>query len=235
MGKARKRKRDDDDASKRENLDPKSPVSPVHRDLLSLYYNSVTSLRSHLLAGLPSSSRLRRRKIKLLGTSSNPSPLEAQLAYILDHALVCGDATHTALDEVRWAQWRAYSSTQGQDESTVTITGGPTDAAHLQAEVVDFVVWSLFQREKGTSRPRNLLCDGLKRTHSEVKAPTTVNGVSIHFANSQVVALKSTPWSALLRLLGSSGERLMMNLLLDWSIFMPLKAGYQNYYQLSGP
>ena len=35
-------------------------------------------------------------------------------------------------------------------------------------------------------------------------------------------------------LLGKSGERIMLDLLLDCAIFVPVKAGFDNYYQRNG-
>lgn len=46
--------------------------------------------------------------------------------------------------------------------------------------------------------------------------------------------MKQAPWPQLLQLLGKSGEFMMINLLLDCSIFLNVEAGHGNYYQLSG-
>lgn len=46
--------------------------------------------------------------------------------------------------------------------------------------------------------------------------------------------MKRAPWPQLLQLLGKSGESVMINLLLDCSIFLPVESGQGNYYQLSG-
>lgn len=46
--------------------------------------------------------------------------------------------------------------------------------------------------------------------------------------------MKQAPWPQLLQLFGKSGESMMINLLLDGSIFLPVEAGQGNYYQLSG-
>lgn len=46
--------------------------------------------------------------------------------------------------------------------------------------------------------------------------------------------MKQAPWPQLLRLLGKSGELMMINLLLDCSLFLHVDAGHGNYYQLSG-
>ncbi|KAI0141095.1 hypothetical protein F4776DRAFT_614090 [Hypoxylon sp. NC0597] len=46
--------------------------------------------------------------------------------------------------------------------------------------------------------------------------------------------LKQQPWPQLLSLMGESGERIMLDLLLDCAIFVPLKAGANNLCQISG-
>lgn len=46
--------------------------------------------------------------------------------------------------------------------------------------------------------------------------------------------IKQAPWPQLLQLLGKAGEGMMINLLLDCSLFLPLEAGRGNYYQLCG-
>ena len=46
--------------------------------------------------------------------------------------------------------------------------------------------------------------------------------------------MKKAPWSDLLKLLGKSGERIMIELLFEAAIFMPIEAGHGNYCQISG-
>lgn len=54
------------------------------------------------------------------------------------------------------------------------------------------------------------------------------------YPNSHAKTLREAPWPQLLALLGQSGERVMIDLLLDCSVFVAVEAGFQNYYQLSG-
>jgi telomerase reverse transcriptase len=106
---------------------------------------------------------------------------------------------------------------------------------------VDFAVWLLFSRDKkGAERPRNLLCDGFRREserRAHGKASATrgqIPGLFEVFTNNHVRALKQDPWPHLLLLLGKAGERIMIDLLLDCSIFSKLAAGRDNYQQLTG-
>jgi hypothetical protein len=52
--------------------------------------------------------------------------------------------------------------------------------------------------------------------------------------NGSVKALKTPVWCRLQTLLGQSGDRIVMDLLLDCAIFRPIPGDLGNYYQLSG-
>jgi len=62
----------------------------------------------------------------------------------------------------------------------------------------------------------------------------TIPGIFLFHPNPRVQSLKEAPWPQLLSLLGRAGERLMIDLLLDETIFLSIRAGRDNYYQLSG-
>jgi telomerase reverse transcriptase len=59
-------------------------------------------------------------------------------------------------------------------------------------------------------------------------------GVSLRFPNPQVTALKSSPWTDVLTLLGIHGEDIMSKLLLDCGIFSCVNEGKAAYHQISG-
>ncbi|KAL6800295.1 hypothetical protein J3E68DRAFT_269148 [Trichoderma sp. SZMC 28012] len=48
------------------------------------------------------------------------------------------------------------------------------------------------------------------------------------------MALREAPWPQLLALLGQAGERVMINLLSECSVFLKVDAGLDNYLQLTG-
>jgi telomerase reverse transcriptase len=108
-------------------------------------------------------------------------------------------------------------------------------------QIVDFAIWLLFSREKKTGeRPKHLLCDGFRRDfdrklHGKSSvAQGQIPGLFAVYTNNHVRTLKEEPWPQLLLLLGKAGERIMIDLLLDCSIFRQVRAGRGNYEQLSG-
>ncbi|CAN8099264.1 unnamed protein product [Discula destructiva] len=214
----------------------------VKHDLLAQYYPTTLTLRQYVLDTLPPSSRLRRRKIAAVGsepsTDQDPGGIRAQLARLLDTTVV---GLHVPPKELAKAQaesrlqhWFDYSQ---RDDSRVTLSGGDdASAVHFQSEIVDFVIWLLFSREKEPSkRPQHLLCDGFRKGTSHQAGWNSVQGLYSLYFNERVAHIKQAPWPQLLHLLGQSGESMMINLLLDGSIFLRIEAGRGNYYQLSGP
>lgn len=85
-------------------------------------------------------------------------------------------------------------------------------------------------------RPHHLLCDGFRKNIGprQQAAQASIQGLFSLYFNERVAAIKKAPWPQLLQLLGESGESMMINLLLDCSIFLRVEAGQGNYYQLSG-
>ena len=109
-----------------------SPASvPMHRDLLSLFYPNCTSLRAYVLASLPHSSRLRRRKIESVGSAAACSEAEKDIARLLDSSLVCYHQLTPDTSDNRWEQWLSFS--QKGDDSNVTLSG--SSSIYSQAEV----------------------------------------------------------------------------------------------------
>lgn len=222
----------------------------VKHALLAQYYPKVQTLRQYVLEKLPPTSRLRRNKIAAIGNAKpdadttaseeNPQDIRAVLAELLDTTLI---GTHILPKEVAKAQsdcslqqWIDYS--QRADDSHVTLFGGAASAIHYQSEIVDFIIWLLFSREKNPSkRPSHLLCDGFRKKAGPARqgALSSVQGLCSLYFNERVAAMKQEPWPQLLALLGKSGESIMIDLLLDCSVFVHIDAGQGNYYQLSGP
>ena len=147
-----KRKREDDrpcgdgsegrrPAKQQKGATPRGPDLAKHA-LLSQYYPSLQTLRAYVLAKLPKSSRLRRRKISTLGVSHerDVSEAEAELGRFLDSTLVgTFEAPLTGLqskaggDDSRWGKWVDFS--QKGDESYVTLSDGVSGAYSTQSVV----------------------------------------------------------------------------------------------------
>lgn len=106
---------------------PKAPNDQTSHPVISLYYREVLTLRQYLLRQLPVSSKLRRRRIASLDSSTgaerggNP-----QLADLLDATLV-GVLKHPSpnVDSERQRDYRSF--TQSQPRSILVSTDtGPT-------------------------------------------------------------------------------------------------------------
>ncbi|KUI62081.1 Telomerase reverse transcriptase [Cytospora mali] len=221
----------------------------VKHALLVQYYPEVQTLRQYVLDKLPPTSKIRRKKIAAVGNTEpdaaqgskgNPKDSQAVLTELLDTTFI---GTHflpkdvaKAQSDSHFQQWIDYS--QKGDDSHVTISGGVASAIHFQSEIVDFVIWLLFSREKNPSqRPHHLLCDGFRKKVGPIRqgAPSSIQDLCSLYFNERVAAIKREPWPQLLALLGKSGESIMINLLLECAIFLHIDAGRSNYYQLSGP
>lgn len=61
-----------------------------------------------------------------------------------------------------------------------------------------------------------------------------IPGIFSVFENANATALCTGPWPQVLALLGQAGERIMIDLLIDCSIFLRVEAGYNNYHQING-
>ncbi|KAK5663294.1 hypothetical protein OQA88_3721 [Cercophora sp. LCS_1] len=211
----------------------------VKHALLDQYYAEKKTLRAYVLAKLPSTSHIRRKKIASIGVGQCTTD-EAVLGRLLDNTIVACQVSSTVenkdASKLRWQQWVGFS--QRGDESYVTLSDGLAGSMYSQTEIVDFVIWLLFSREKPNSWPKHLLCDGFRRftgSRADTRpARDGIPGVYVAFPNHRVKALKERPWPELLMLLGKEGERLMIDLLVDCAIFEAVESGQGNLYQLSG-
>ncbi|KAI1118795.1 hypothetical protein F5Y14DRAFT_180447 [Nemania sp. NC0429] len=217
--------------SKKENEDNShsSAHLPVQHPVLSQYYPLVQSLREYVIAQLPSSSKIRRRKISAVGVVSKhaDSPLsdeERSLGALLDNTLV-GFSRPTAEEEgARMDGWKLFS--ESGNESYVTLSNGVAGFVDSQVLIVEYVVKVIFSRDKSAKWPDHLLCDGFRRNGAF--------GLRAVRPNPYVESLQQSPWPQLLALLGESGERIMIGLLLDCAIFTFVDTGANNVCQISG-
>lgn len=129
------------------------PPGVVKHALLAQYYPTILTLRQYVLASLPASSKIRRKKISAVGqtdqaaaedahpgvqeSAKDPDHVRTSLARLLDTTIVTAHVYPTAFEEQqpdgRFQRWIAYS--QKGDDSHVTLSDGVASAVHCQAEV----------------------------------------------------------------------------------------------------
>ncbi|KAF9883083.1 hypothetical protein FE257_004117 [Aspergillus nanangensis] len=212
--------------------------------VISLYYPRVVTLRQYLLQQIPVSSKSRRRRIasvrlddpsKQSGRSGDQA---SDLASLLDTTLigVLNDSPSTS-SKGRRRELADFTQSQSKSQLASTDTG-PTCA---QAEIVDFVISSLFNRSGFSYKPHHLLTHGFQRAYGprsrarNVGAPTcNIPGIVDLYPNKNVQALKKSPWTDVLNLLGSNGEEIMIRLLFDCGIFKAIDETKGVYHQMSG-
>ncbi|KAI1341592.1 hypothetical protein F5Y15DRAFT_361504 [Xylariaceae sp. FL0016] len=203
--------------------------SQAQHFVLNQFYSRVLTLRAYVVSKLPASSRLRRRKVTAVGVvgkcpGTPPTTEDSSLGVLLDTTFVAIPEVHEE-DVVKHVEgWRDFS--QRGDESYVTLSNGFAGFVESQCLIVEYVVRTLFSREKTSRWPKHLLCNGFRRNGGL--------GIRAVRPNPHVESLQQSPWPQLLALLGESGDRIMIDLLLDCSIFVSVGAGINNIYQISG-
>jgi len=127
----------------------------VKQALLSRYYPKVLTLRKYLLSKLPTSSKVRRKKISAdkrrtwCDQVDGNEPDDSNLAEYLDQTLVGVQEEESPKDE-RWKQWTYFSQPADNQESTVR--SGDGDENCSQSEVRYYL---LFLWKKCRSSPSN--------------------------------------------------------------------------------
>jgi telomerase reverse transcriptase len=105
--------------------------------LLAQHYAEIGTLRQYVVSKLPASSRLRRKKIALVGqrTSSEKALTEEELALkeLLDTTIVASREHAGDPKDYRWQHWVSFS--QKGDESYVTLSDGLQGSLYSQSEV----------------------------------------------------------------------------------------------------
>ncbi|OKL61688.1 hypothetical protein UA08_02399 [Talaromyces atroroseus] len=219
--------------------------------VLSRYYPRVVTLRQYLLEELPSSSKARRRQVLTLGkpkharstdisvsTSEKPTQrnegTDMNLAHFLDSTLVgIRKDVSPAVLNARHKELVAFM--QSEERSTLFTD---TEQRSAQSEVVDYAIEKLLNQDP---KPPHILTNGFYRTtrreimdHGIGAMTFNIPGVTLRFPNPKVTALKSSPWTDILTLLGSNGEDIMSKLLLDCGIFSCVNEGKAAFHQISG-
>ncbi|RMZ38088.1 telomerase reverse transcriptase [Aspergillus flavus] len=211
--------------------------------VISIYYRRVVTLRQYLLERIPKSSKSRRGRIASV-RSHDPSRAgcsgdqDEELSQLLDTTLVGILKEPTAgSDQERRRELAEFTASPDRSLLASTDTGPPCP----QAEIVDYVVSTLFNRNAFSyQRPKHILTHGFERANG-LQATTrndtlacSLRGIVARFPNKNVQSLKRAPWTDILGLLGSSGEDIMTSLLFDCGVFTAIDCRKGIYYQLSG-
>ncbi|KAI1382064.1 hypothetical protein F4677DRAFT_13815 [Hypoxylon crocopeplum] len=150
MAHPRKRKRKsavngyllDGPPSKKGRKGPKSneqlaPLQAQHA-VLNRFYPQVLTLRNYVLSRLPSTSKVRRKKVTAVGRVAKApglpiSDVERSLGALLDSTLIGIPKEPETLEEDRLKGWQTFS--QKGDESYVTLSDGVAGCIETQALV----------------------------------------------------------------------------------------------------
>ncbi|EPE28186.1 hypothetical protein GLAREA_04977 [Glarea lozoyensis ATCC 20868] len=203
--------------------------SVVKQALLSQFYPEVLTLREYLLSRLPTTSKIRRKKVLYVGTvKDSEACANSSLSTFLDRTLVGATKSKDAKREDRWRHWAAFS--QRVDDSISTLIDLNSIGKFSQSDIVDFAIWLLFSRGNTISgRVQHLLCQGYQRDANSRMMNRAENA-----PNNHVSTIKSDPWPQVLLLMGNEGEKMMLDLLLDCGLFVEVTNGCETYHQLSG-
>ncbi|KTW32040.1 telomerase reverse transcriptase [Pneumocystis jirovecii RU7] len=105
-----------------------------------------------------------------------------------------------------------------------------TTIVSSQTEVVNSVIRRIFIRSRG--RPTNIISQGYRRGNDTIQTATAGafgDAIVNYFPNNHVTFLRSDNWETLLQFVG---DRFMVDLLLETSMFMALPQ--DNYFQFCG-
>lgn len=86
-------------------------------------------------------------------------------------------------------------------------------------------------------RPMHLLCHGYHRAQVRRQIngdKPAIPGVVSHYPNNHVSTLKSAIWAEVLSLPGKEGDGIILDLILNFGVFVSVDSGKNNYYQLCG-
>ncbi|TKA71880.1 hypothetical protein B0A55_06334 [Friedmanniomyces simplex] len=217
---------------------PKTTANSVSHHtaaLLRQYYPRVSTLREYLVSRLLKGSKQRSRELLRYGDGIHGMDADAAVVWLLDRTLV-GSFDQTSAMDYDSIDRDITLFTQQLTECTDII--GPTQGAFQQSETVNFVIWSLFQRQHTWRRPAHILCHGYQRTTTpgdggELDIVPGIPGILISCTNPHVQTLKEHPWKVLPSLLGRQAELIISGMLLEAGVFTQID-GSSNMIQLSG-
>ncbi|PBP24578.1 Telomerase reverse transcriptase [Diplocarpon rosae] len=224
---------------KRQKVSSSHGTEPlVKQALLAKYYPQVMTLREYLISKLPSTSKIRRKKIRSVGRRPEDKESEQQLSRFLDQTLIGVSTFKEASQDERWKHWATFSQRSDDSTSLVNLSGV---GSFSQNELVDFAIWLIFSKTVPVfGKVPHLLCQGFRKNvphrsiHQAENAAGPIPGVVSTYPNSHVTSMKAHPWTQVLILMGREGERAMIDLILDCGVFLAVESGQGTFHQLSG-
>ncbi|PBP22858.1 putative telomerase reverse transcriptase protein [Diplocarpon rosae] len=224
---------------KRQKVSSSHGTEPlVKQALLAKYYPQVMTLREYLVSKLPSTSKIRRKKIRSVGRRPEDKESEQQLSRFLDQTLIGVSTFKEASQNERWKHWATFSQRSEDSTSFANLSGV---GSFSQSELVDFAIWLIFSKTVPVfGKVPHLLCQGFRKNvphrsiHQGENAAGTIPGVVSTYPNSHVTSMKAHPWTQVLVLMGREGERAMIDLILDCGVFLAVGSGQGTFHQLSG-
>lgn len=112
----------------------------------------------------------------------------------------------------------------------------PGDAARWSNDLPENVLCHGFQRGQGPQHVGISILEGggEEKPFSAYPCSSTIPDLFCTKPPQHAQTLKESPWPQLLALLGASGEKIMIDLLIDCSIFLPVEGGRRNFVQATG-
>ncbi|RKF53490.1 Telomerase reverse transcriptase [Golovinomyces cichoracearum] len=207
----------------------------IRHAVLAHYYSHVSTLREYI-----NKLQLNSKTDEVESWAAANSGYDkkfVEVASFLDHTWIGTKSCSVVSQEEKWKHWNAFSQ-QSTDPASFFRNQG---AESSQSKIVDFAIWLLFSKlYKPGKKDRHLLSQGYCKhatynTRNQIlKAPSNIAGMMLTYQNIHVTSMKASPWPQILTYLGSGGEKAMLDLILDYGIFVPLDDEHKNFYQLSG-
>lgn len=102
---------------------PSSKYPIIKHALLAQYYREVLSLREYLLSRLPTTSKVRRKKLLSVGRRLDDKDIEKKLSSFLDSTLIGVLKCNEVSQEERWQQWTTFSQKADDSISCINLNG----------------------------------------------------------------------------------------------------------------
>lgn len=256
---SRKRAKIESKAPIFKQLDRSHPYS-----LLSQYYHYVCTLRQYLANNFPSSHPRRRQILSYQLVTEQSLSQDGRDDFLDRVMVGKLQEPSQEVDAAREKEYAAFTQSQQKSTSSTSSsqccnmqdvgdsffsldcgTIFPSANCFYQhqplltvLQLVNFAIWKLSRSSK---RSHHILLNGKENQASGYGMNRNGSGewspkprVEVYGQAEHERSLKAEPWNTIVHLLGRRGDAIMRSLLLDCGVFVPLQAGKENFYQLSG-